>query len=216
MVFYLILMPIALGYFYHTFITAYLSTLAINSTNFQFDQLLAIIGLAGCCTVICSECCNTLFTNSYKDTYYSPSYFVFFTFNSLANVFLMVLCFKWNSFIYVLGLQNIIYMMYLIVNPPYTSKLNLLAVVFNQSCIFLWVAVLIAVPLFQLSEGVKAYCMLIEIFLLGMVDILALVRTVYELCYFGSQKTKIYQTSVKTELPKNVKANHRFLHNEVL
>lgn len=83
-------------------------------------------------------------------------------------------------------------------NPPYSSKLNLLAVVFNQGTIVLWLVVLIAVPLFQLSEGVKAYCMLIEIFMLGMVDILALVRTTYELGYFGSQKTKIYNTNVKT------------------
>lgn len=88
--------------------------------------------------------------------------------------------------------------MYLAVNPPYSSKLNLLAVLFNQSAIVLWLAVLIAVRLCQLSEGVKAYCMLIQIFVLGMVDILALVRTIYEICYFGSQKTKIYRTKVKT------------------
>ena len=57
---------------------------------------------------------------------------------------------------------------------------------------------------------------MIEIFLLAIVNILALVRTIYELCYFGSQKTKIYKTGVQTELPKDAKANHGSLHNEVL
>ena len=52
LVFYLILIPISLGYFYQTFITVYLSTLTINSSIFQFDLLLSMIGLVGCCAVI--------------------------------------------------------------------------------------------------------------------------------------------------------------------
>lgn len=52
-VFYLILLPICLGYFYQTFITVFLSTIAINSHySFQLDQILAMIGLVGCCVVI--------------------------------------------------------------------------------------------------------------------------------------------------------------------
>lgn len=55
LVFYLILIPISLGYFYQTFITAFLSVLTINSYHsFQFDQIFSMIGLVGCCVVICA------------------------------------------------------------------------------------------------------------------------------------------------------------------
>lgn len=113
-----------------------------------------------------------------------------FTAHSLFFISLIVLAYSQLTALYFLAGECLIYLLYLLIFPPYSSPLHFVGVIFNQLTLTVWVGLIMALRWSAFSEDSKYDFVRIIIALLIIIDFIAIIRIAWQLYCFGSQLSR--------------------------